>query len=173
MIPNLIWSVLFLYPIVKFCYSFVAPKTIYILLGVSLIPAFFPPVFFDLIQISRNKAFYERIGVKYINKFAQNGEFLNRYLRKKYPDFHPVLYNKQSAKKLYHQTYFFEKFHFSVFIFFAVITVYALVKRHPAWALVLSISNLFYNIYPNLLQQYLRLKLASVLKKINQDKAAE
>ena len=165
MIPNLVWTGLFLLPVAIFCYTLLNPKSVYILLGISLIPIFFPNSFFDTIQLSRSTAFYKRIGVKYINKFAQNGAFLNQYLRNKYPKFKPISTNKSSITKHYYQTYFFEKFHFSLFIFFLAVTVYALVKSYFLWALILSICNLFYNVYPNLLQQYIRLKLASTIKR--------
>ncbi len=165
MIPNLIWTALFLLPVGIFCYTLINLRTVFILLGMSLLPVFFPNSFFDAIQLSRNPAFYKRIGVKHVNKFAQNGALLNRYLRNKYPNLKSDSTNKSSLKKRYHQTYFFEKFHFALFIFFTAVTVYALAKNYLLWALILSICNLLYNIYPNLLQQYMRLKLASAIKR--------
>jgi hypothetical protein len=165
MLPNLFWTILFLFPITLFCYTLIAPKTVFILLGTSLVPLFFPNAFFDAIQLSGKPNFYKRIGVRHINKFTQNGTLLHQYLRKKYPKFKAISINRASIKKQYVQTYFFEKFHFSSFIFFTAITILALAKRYPGWALILSGCNLFYNIYPNLLQQYIRLKLASAIKK--------
>jgi len=161
MIPNLLWTALFLVPITIFCYTFVTPKTTFILLGLCLIPIFFPNSFFDNIQLSNNSHFYRRIGVKYINTFAQSGNLLNQYLKKKYPNFKVVSRNKASIKKLYYQTYFFEKFHFSLFLFFTIVTIYAGIQGHFYWVLILTISNMLYNIYPNLLQQYVRVKLKS------------
>jgi hypothetical protein len=93
--------------------------------------------------------------------FAQHGSLLNKILRKKYPDFKVVSRTKASIKKQYYQTYFFEKFHFSLFLFFTMITIYAGAQGHYYWVLILTISNLLYNIYPNLLQQYIRIKLRS------------
>ena len=165
MIPNLVWTTLFLLPIVIFCYTLMTPKFIFILLGMSVIPICFPNSVFDAMQLSKNPAFYKRMGVKYINKFAQHGTLLNQYLRKKYPHFKTISTAKSSIAKQYYQTYFFEKFHFSLFIFFTAVTIYAAVKNYLIWALVLSICNLLYNIYPNLLQQYIRLKLASAMKR--------
>ena len=162
MIPNLLWTMLFCIPTAIFCYTFITPKTTYILLGICLIPIFFPNSFFDGIQLSKNSHFYLRIGVRYINIFAQNGSLLNTFLRKKYPDFRAVSKTRTSIRKQYYQTYFFEKFHFSLFLFFTAITIYAGIKRHFYWAFILAISNLLYNIYPNLLQQYIRVKLKSV-----------
>lgn len=169
MIPNLLWTAIFFIPITMYCYTFVAPKMIYILLGSSIIPMFFPNSFFDKIQVSRNANWYRRIGVNYINFFAQSGGLMNRILRKKYPGFKAIYRSKASIRKQYYQTYFFEKFHFSLFLFFTGITIYAGIEGHFKWVVILVISNLLYNIYPNLLQQYIRVKLrsASVKNKIS------
>ena len=68
----------------------------------------------------------------------------------------------------YYQTYLFEKFHFSLFLFFAFMTIHAGSHGYWYWVLILTISNLLYNVYPNLLQQYIRVKLESAkqVKKI-------
>ena len=161
MIPNLLWTALFLVPITIFCFNFVNAKMIYILLGVSLIPIFFPNSFFDKIQVSWNTHWYRNIGVKYINTFAQSGSLINRILKKKYPDYKAVSPTKASIRKQYYQTYLFEKFHFSLFLIFTCMTIYAGIRGHWYWVLTLLISTLFYNIYPNLLQQYIRVKLKS------------
>ena len=161
MIPNLLWTALFLIPITMFCYRFVPAKVIYILLGASFIPIFFPNSFFDRIQLSRNARWYYRMGVKYINIFAQSGSLINKFLRRKYANFNSVSRARASIKKLYYQTYLFEKFHFSLFLFFTSITIYAGIRNQFSWALILTVSNLLYNIYPNLLQQYIRVKLKS------------
>ena len=112
MIPNLLWTALFLIPITVFCYTFISPKTVFLLLGISLIPICFPNSFLDKIQLSRNSRLYRIIGVKYINAFAQNGSLLIKFLKKKYPNFKVVSRTKASIKKQYYQTYFFEKFHY-------------------------------------------------------------
>jgi len=163
MIANLLWTAVFLIPITIFCYTFMTPKMIYTLLGVSLIPIFFPNSLFDRIQLSKNADWYKKMGVKYINTFAQNGRLLNEILRKKYPNYKVVSGSKASIKKQYYQTYFFEKFHFSLFLFFTVVMIYAGIQGHFQWVLTLAISNLLYNIYPNLLQQYIRVKLRSAV----------
>jgi len=167
MIPNLLWTALFLIPITVFCYTFISVKTVSIVLVVCLIALFFPNSFFDKIQLSRNTLFYRRIGVKYINLFSQSGSLLNKIMRKKYPDFKVISRTGASLKKQYNQTYFFEKFHFSLFLFFTIMTIYAVIESHFKWAIILIISNLLYNIYPNLLQQYIRIKLRSSFTQSN------
>ena len=169
MIPNLLWTALFLIPLAIFCYAFITPKTIYILLGISLVPLFFPNSFFDRIQLSRDANWYRRIGVKFINTFAQHGTILNRVIRNKYPGFKVVHKTKASITKQYHQTYFFEKFHFALFLFFTIVTIHAAIQKQFYWVLMLTLCNLLYNIYPNLLQQYIRVKLraAALDKKLS------
>jgi glycosyl-4,4'-diaponeurosporenoate acyltransferase len=166
MIPNLVWTTLFLLPAVIFCYNLISQKSVFILLGISFLPLFFPNSFFDAIQLSRKAVFYKRIGVKYVNKFAQNGALLNQYLRNRHPQFKTISANKSSIRKQYFQTYFFEKFHFSLFIFFFLITACAVTKSYFLWAFILSVCNLLYNVYPNLLQQYIRVKLSAVVKRL-------
>ena len=161
MIPNLVWTGLFLIPITVFCYRYVPPAAIYAFLGVSLVPIFFPNSFFDRIQLNRNPSWYRKIGVRHINTLAQNGRIINQLLRKRYPGFKAVSRSRASIKKQYYQTYFFEKFHFSLFLFFTIMTIYAAIEGHFDWVIILTISNLLYNVYPNLLQQYIRLKLKS------------
>src|SRR5688572_2298004 len=163
MIPNLVWTAVFLIPIAVFCYTSLGLKTTYVLVGVSLIPVFFPNAFFDRIQLSRNARWYKKIGVKHINRFAQNGSIFRNVLKKKYPRFKVISKSAASIKKQYHQTYFFEKFHFSLFLFFIIVTIYAVVRGHFYWAVVIIVCNLLYNIYPNLLQQYIRIKLKSAV----------
>ena len=161
MIPNLVWSGLFVIPITVFCYRYIPPATIYAFLGASLVPMFFPNAFFDRIQLNRNPSWYRKIGVRHINTLAQNGSIINQLLRKKYPGFKAISRSKSSIKKQYYQTYFFEKFHFSLFLFFTIMTIYAAAEGQFYWVIILTISNLLYNVYPNLLQQYIRLKLKS------------
>ena len=125
MVPNLLWTGLFIAPIAVFCYKFIDPPTTYILVGICLMSLFFPNSFFDKIQLSDNPDWYRRVGVKFMNRFAQHGTFINRILEKKYPCFKVLYKSKASIRRQYAQTYFFEKFHFSLFLFFTVMTVFA------------------------------------------------
>ncbi|MBE7174209.1 MAG: hypothetical protein INR73_26780 [Williamsia sp.] len=163
-IPSLLWTALFLIPAFLYCYANVPSKITYILLGASLVTIFLPNSFFDRMQVSKTPLVYRKMGVKYVNALAQNGSLLVGILKKKYPDYKIVSKTNASIKKQYFQTYFFEKFHFSLFLFFTLLTVYAGLHGHFYWMLALIIINLFYNIYPNLLQQYIRLRLKSVMR---------
>jgi hypothetical protein len=167
LIPNLIWSILSLTPISVFCYNLIELKLFYIFLGISALPIFFPNSFFDKIQLGKTTIIYKRLGVPIINKIAQNGDIINRLIRKQFPGFKVVNFRKPSTNRLLQQTYIYEKFHFILFVFFSLVTAYALSKKDFGWALILSLTNLAYNIYPNLLQQYIRIKLILFTKKSN------
>ena len=161
MIVNLFWSVINLVPVSVFCYRYLSLKLFLVFLIVSFLTVFLPNAFFDRIQLGATGSFYKSIGINFINQFAQNGEIINKLVRRKYPNYKMVSGNRQSIRRLVNQTYMFEKFHFMMFLFFMFITLYAAIKRYWWWALVIFITNVIYNIYPNLLQQYIRVKLRS------------
>jgi len=127
MIANLFWTAIFLLPISVYCYHFISLTTIYLLAGCCLVPMFLPNAVLDKIQLSNNASFYKKLGVKYVNAVAQNGSFINNMLKKKYGDFKVVSPAKASIKRHYYQTYFFEKFHLSLFLFFTSVIVFACV----------------------------------------------
>ena len=158
-VPNIIWSLLGFAPVSVFCYQYMQPALIYIFLAISMIPLLLPNIFLDKIQISKSTGLYKKMGILFINRFAQNGAIINGLIKKQYPDFKVVAFKRQSAKKLIQQTYIFEKFHFILFVFFCLVTVYAIVKQYYSWAFIITLTNLIFNIYPNLLQQYIRIKL--------------
>lgn len=159
MIPNVVWSVLNLVPISIYCYNMVDRRSLYIFIGLSIIPGFFPNSFYDRIQVGRTTRIYKKLGVGFINKLAQNGAIINHVVRKKFPGYKMIGHQRSQINRLLQQTYMFEKFHFIMFVFFILITAYALVKNYFQWAIIISVTNLLYNVYPNLLQQYIRLKL--------------
>ena len=159
MIPNTVWSVLNIVPISIYCYKNVPHQLLYIFIAASMIPGFFPNSFFERIQVGRTTRIYKKLGVDLVNELAQNGAFINKLVRKKFPGYKMIFNQRSSINKLLQQTYTFEKFHFIMFVFFIAITFHALVKNHFWWAILISASNMLYNIYPNLLQQYVRIKL--------------
>ena len=165
MIPNLVWSVLNLTPISVFCYQEIRLKLLYIFLAISLLALFVPASFFNTIQLGTTTSIYRKIGVRYLNKFTQNGEIINGLIRKKFPHYKIISNSTRSINKLIRQIYIFEKFHFILFLFFALATIYALRQNYWQWTIILCLTNLAYNIYPNLLQQYIRIRLTTLLKR--------
>ena len=166
MIPNLIWSVLSLAPISIYCFTLLNYQTFYIFLAASLLPVFLKNSFLDKLQIGKTLKIYKQLGVPLINKIAQNGVIINNLIKRKFPDHKVVTSKKSSVAGLITRTYIFEKFHLILFLFFSLTIIYAFLKSHWGWACIILLTNIAYNIYPNLLQQYIRLKLILFGKKL-------
>lgn len=158
-LPNIFWSVLCLLPLTIFCYTLLPLPWFLVFLALSAVPVFLPNALFDKMQVGKIAAVYKKLGVEVVNRLAQNGGLVNRRIRKKFPAYRAVTANRASVHKRIRDTYVYEKFHFLLFVFFTLSMVYALGKGHWGWAPVLGVTNLVYNVYPNLLQQYIRLKL--------------
>lgn len=158
-IPSLFWSILCLTPISIFCYTHMSLSLLYLFLVTALSAFLLPKTFFDRIQLSKSTSFYKKTGIKFVNKFTQNGEWINALIRKKLPQYKMISSERLSIKKLINQTYLFEKFHFSLFVFFTLTAIYAFIQNQFDWVAILSILNVIFNVYPNLLQQYIRIKL--------------
>ena len=162
MLPNLIWSIVFLFPLVVFCYSKMPAKWFFVLLSISLPAAFLPNFFFNRLQVSKGDLFYKKAGVNFIGKFTQNGKILNRFIKKRFPEYKRFAGKGDVYKKLINQTYMFEKFHFILFVFFFATMLFAINNGFYIWASFLLIANVFYNVYPILLQQFIRIRLRRI-----------
>jgi hypothetical protein len=159
MIANITWSALLLVPISVFCYRYMNGKLFWIFLIISLFAVFLPRSFFDRIQLGKSGSVYKKIGVRFINRFTQNGDVINAWMRKRYPGYKVIAPGQGSIVKLINQAYMFEKFHCILFLFFSMVIVYAFAHGYFIWALVFLISNVVYNVYPAFLQQYMRIRL--------------
>lgn len=162
LIPSLFWSAVNLIPIYIFCSNFMGLELIILFSIISLFPVFLFNTFLEKIQIGKTTKIYKDIGVPFINNFTQNGVFVNKLIRKKYPNHKVLPLNRQLFNKHFQQTFLFEKFHLMLFLFFTMTAVYAFSKNYFSWFLVLLITNLIYNMYPILLQQYLRIRMKAI-----------
>jgi hypothetical protein len=121
-----------------------------------------PMSFYDRIQWSKETGFYKKIGVHHFKKLATNGDFINRSIRKKFPK-HRNVTNYTSIEAKWKETYVSEKSHSILFVFCLFTGVYAFLIGAYGTAVFLGIGNLFLNYYPNLLQQYNRVRYRKVL----------
>src|SRR5436190_12329868 len=118
-LPTVLWSILNLVPISVFCYNLMSLPTIFIFLSISLVPIFLPGSVLNRIQISNNTKIYRKLGVHLVNKLTQNGDIVNKLVKRKFPAYKTVVKNKTSTRALIRQTYMFEKFHLLMFVFFS------------------------------------------------------
>ncbi|HEY4061712.1 MAG TPA: hypothetical protein VGM30_07415 [Puia sp.] len=163
-LSNVFWSVLGFAPIGYFCYTRMEAGWLYLFLALSLPVVVLPHSFYDIIQIGRTTAVYERIGIRIVRKFTQDGDWVNRLIRRRFPKY-KVFDSYPSIRKHLRRAYMIEKIHLAFFLFFLYVTIYALVNGYLFWAGVLTLTNLGFNVYPNLLQQYNRLRLRQLMRR--------
>jgi hypothetical protein len=152
------WSVLSIAPPSFFCYHYMARPWLYGLLLGHLLAYGLPTAWFSRWQLGRTPARYRQLGVPTVNRLTQHGEFVNRFIRRRYPHYHRVRAHTVAA--VMRASYQLERFHLGLFGFFLGSSLYALWQGQWGWALLIMVTNLGYNVYPVWLQQYIRLRLA-------------
>lgn len=157
-VPNVLWSGLSFTPLVLFCYQFVARPWLYGFGAVSLLVYACPTAWLRHGQLSTSTAPYRKLRVPAFSRFAQHGAFVNGLLRRRYPQYR-YLPTRASAAKLVSTTYQQERFHWAGLVFFLLASGYAVAQGRLGWALLLTLLNVGYNLYPIWLQQYVRIRL--------------
>ena len=157
-IPNLFWSVLSFTPLGYFWYTAMDLKWLLSSLALSLLAGFLPRAFFDTMHFGKTASVYKKIGIRFVKKYTQDGDWVNRLIRRKFPQY-KVFDHSAPMQKHIDKAYAIEKIHFSMFIFFLLTAIYALYRGEARWAIIITINNLIFNLYPNFLQQYNRLRL--------------
>jgi Glycosyl-4,4'-diaponeurosporenoate acyltransferase len=158
-VPNFFWSIIGLTPISVYCWKYFSWQRLVVFLVLSLVPVFFSRALMDKLQIGRTVRLYKKLGVHRINAVAQNGVMVNRLMRRQFGDHKIVSYRHSSISAIIGQTYMFEKFHLVLFVFFVLTMTHAFVHGRWGWTVVIFLTNVLYNVYPNLLQQYVRVRL--------------
>ncbi|MEX6688853.1 hypothetical protein QTN47_15200 [Danxiaibacter flavus] len=162
MIPNVVWSVINFTPVYFF---YALPGNLHylwIVIAISLVGFFLPKSFYSRLQLSNSIRTYNKLGIRIVRKYAQDGDLINRLIRKKYPGYKPHI--QPNFRKHIGKTYFYEKFHFVCLLFFLLTTVLAFMQEKIILGSLITIANILYNVYPILLQQYNRLRIMLLLK---------
>ena len=162
MIPNVVWTVINFAP-VYFLYALPGNlHYLWITIAISLVGYFLPVSFYNRLQVSSSIRTYNKLGIRIVRKYAQDGDLITRLIRKKHPGYKPHILS--NFKKHIGKTYFYEKFHFVCLLFFLLTTVLAFMQGKIILGILIAIANILYNIYPILLQQYNRLRIMLLLK---------
>ena len=132
-------------------------KWMMIFIVISYLISRFPETFYDRFQISTNLKIYKRLGVYKFKKLSTNGDLINKIIRKKFPTHRNVI-NYETIEEKINETYTIEKSHTVLFIICLITNIYALVTNSYRTAIILFMGNILFNYYPNLLQQYNRIR---------------
>jgi hypothetical protein len=132
--------------------------------SISFFVALLPKTFYDRIQLSGNLKVYKKLQVHRFKKYATNGDLINRKIRVKYPRYR-IISDAASIRKKLDETYVVEKSHTVLFVFCLLVTIHAFLLSAIGTAILLAVGNLVFNLYPNFLQQYNRIRYQQALLK--------
>ena len=150
---NISWTLLAFTPILIYWSGQHFYTTIYIYLAISAIFGLVPKHIFERLQLSYKPEFYERLGVKKIRHFVQDGDIINRSIRKDLPH-HRIIRDKSSLVKYLKTVEMYERYHFICLIFFLLISVHAFENSRYTISIIITTCNFLYNVCPILLQQF-------------------
>lgn len=167
---NVIWTAAS-FTVVGFYWGlYIAEKrslsTLYAIIVLSVFSYMIPRKWISALTLSDNRKIYERIGVKFMLWFVQNGTFVNLVKRKSGTQ-RGIIKGRKSARAYLATIAMQERYHYSCFVFFMLSTLAALVNGKVRIAFFILFWNILYNVYPILLQQYNRLRISLLLSKIS------
>ena len=155
---NVLWSLLAFAPVSIFCFRFMEPALLWTFVAASAVGFIMPASTLRYLELGSTVTIYRRLGVHWVNHFVQHGTLVNRWVRRSYPGYQPMQFRTR-IPHLLQSTYVQERFHWMVLVFFILSSLYAVADGHPVWALLITIMNVVYNLYPIWLQQYIRVRL--------------
>jgi Na+-driven multidrug efflux pump len=155
---NFFWTILCMIPVVGFWIANGGLLWCCIFLVISFVSLLIPA---RILQLSNDPKFYKSAGVKLIRKFVQNGELINKYIRKNNPQYN-LIKGRQNAAKYMQTVVMYERYHFLCLVFFMLTAGYAAMQRYYGFAALILIANIIYNLCPILLQQYNRARLLNL-----------
>jgi len=152
---NFFWTILSFIPVIVFWAVSGNMMWCYVFSGFSLLGLIVP---LKWLQLSDDPKFYQKLGIRLVKKFVQNGDYANRLARRSNPG-HRIIKSKTSAAQYAKITVMYERYHLFCFVFFLATAVLAAIKQHYTLLIFIILANVIYNVYPMLLQQYNRARL--------------
>ncbi|MEO6283145.1 MAG: hypothetical protein ABIN80_23720 [Dyadobacter sp.] len=139
-----------------------SPSVLGAIIVVSVLCYMTPRRWLSALTLSENRRTYERIGVKFMLWFVQNGTFVNR-IQRKFSKEKAIITSRKKASTYLSTIDMQERYHYCCFVFFILSAISALLIGKTESAFFIMLWNILYNVYPILLQQYNRLRINSVL----------
>lgn len=155
---NFFWTILCFIPVIGFWIGAGLSLYFYIFAGLGFVTLIIPA---RLLQLSDSPKFYEGLGVRFIRNFVQNGQWINRHIRKSNPNY-KLVKDRILAVKYMQTVVMYERYHRMCFVFFLLTAFYAIILQQYALFCAISVANIIYNICPILLQQYNRARIIAL-----------
>ena len=156
---NLFWTALFFSPVLWFWIKEGINLYFGFSLAISLLIGILPEKILNLFVLSSGRKFYERLGVKRIRKFVQNGDMVNAMTDKQK---HSSIKGKVQAQQYLKTIAMYERFHWICFTFFLLTAISCFLKGYVNLGIAITAANLLYNLGSILLQQYNRIRIKRI-----------
>ena len=160
---NLAWTIFGFAPVLLFWSDHYEPRRMLISLALCLPFLLTPRSVFNRLQISKQRRFYERIGVRRAQAFTQNGLLTNRLIKKKMPEY-ALIRSRGDLHNYGKRMTVYNVYHITCLAFFMISAVWALTEKQYGVAILIFICNIPYNVYPLLIQQYNRIRIRQHLE---------
>jgi len=141
-----------------------APSLAWFLIGLAVcfVPCVLPPAFYAPRGGRKAVRLLERLGVRAFKRVTTNGDLVNRWGRRREPDYR-VVRDAESAAEWAEKAREAERNHWVFLSMGALSAVYAARLGWYGWTAGLVFSNVVFNVYPILLQRYNRLRVRRLL----------
>jgi len=153
---NFFWTAVGFTPVVWFWIKDGLNLYFYLFVALSLIVSILPEKIFRLFTRSSRRSLYEKLGVKQIRRFVQNGTLINAVTNK---EKRSVVTGVSQARRYIKTIAMYERFHWACFTFFLLTTIRCLMVADYKLALAITAANALYNVCSILLHQYNKVRI--------------
>lgn len=158
------WTAIFVGPVCIFCARHLEVGWICGFCVAGALSMFLPRAVIQRLAWSSDPAVYRRLRVPLVIQVTQDAGWLRRVSRKSR---RRVRRSTQALTQIQRDTWMRERFHLGLLAFYILCSIAALCQGQLWWCLVLMFANVFYNLYPIWVQQYLRLRVSRCLARSN------
>jgi hypothetical protein len=157
---NFFWTILCFAPVVWFWIRQGVNIYFYLFTGISIVVGLLPEKILNLFMLSSGRKLYEKLGVKQVRKWVQNGDIIRDATR---TSNHSIINSISMARRYLKTIAMYERYHWVCFSFFLLTAIFCFFEHHPNFALLITEANILYNLSSILLQQYNKIRIKRII----------
>jgi|SRR5690606_5753097 len=161
-ILNLFWTILFFAPVVWYWYRTGLNLYWYLFLLMSALPVLLPYKHIEALTFFDSPKPYEKLGVKTIRWFAQDGTWASGFKTDK-GETTARIRSARQAQQYLATIAMYERFHWMCLIFFFLSSVHAFAQSEITLGILITLANVPFNWGSVILQQYNKLRIRAFL----------
>lgn len=158
-ILNIFWTGLCFTPVVWYWYKQGLDIWCYMFLVIVVLVAFLPKKVIENLDFFQHRRQYEKWGVKFIQRFAQDGRWASQFNKSS-----RVIKDVRQATQYLTTIAMYERFHWMCFVFFLLSSIHAFTQGIILLGFLMFLANIPYNVASLLLQQYNKLRIMKFAK---------